>query len=647
MQGTVMGGQQPVSGAQVRLYVAGQTGNASAATNLMGTGTGSSATFTTTASDGTFSINTDYTCPAATSGYVPQVYLVATGGNPGLSGSGTASNPALVMVDALGPCGNLSASTKVTINEITTVAAAWALAGFATSETNIGSTSTNGAGLANAFMNAQLIADPATGVTPGSSLPSTNTLEIGKINALADVIASCVNSDEGNPTSRPTACVNLYRASGLCTNDCNLGTFQAALQIVKNPAQNVPAIFGLIPANQPYATNLALAPHDWTLSMTVTGGGLNSPTELAIDTAGNVWVANYYSADHSSGTVSAFNPQGTAYTGANGFGYQSLGTEIYGLAVDSRNNVWAAIEEAPGGSGSIAGLNGISSGNTLGSLITIQTSNYIYFPESLATGINGNVIIGNYGDSTTSVFNYTPQNGFAFTSLVNAGYPYSSQPTDVAGDANGGVWLADEGAYTVTHIDANGYLLSHPSCCFAANGVATDKLGNAWVSNYYGNSVSEIGPGCDGNANPHASCYNNQTNVVLIGANSTCGNSNAAAGSCGDTNGGLASPAKVIVDAAQNVWVVNYHGQSITELAGSSASTPGAGISPSTTYNTDGTVNVQGGYGLDANLLEPFDLAADASGNIWVANEANNDLVMFFGIAAPTATPRLPTPVTP
>jgi hypothetical protein len=622
-----MGGQQPISGAQVRLYAAGTGGNASAATNLMGTGTGSTATFVTTASDGTFSINADYTCPATTSGYVPQVYLVATGGNPGLTPA--VNDTSIVMLDVLGPCNalNLNSNSKLTINEVTTVAAAWALSGFATSATNIGSTSTNNSGLANAFLNAQLIADRSTGVSPGSTLASTNVIETGKVYALADVIASCVNSDG------TTACQSLFTTSGVCSSSCTSDTFSAALQIVKNPGVNVPNIYKLIPADQPYATSLALAPNDWTLSMTVTGGGLNSPTELAIDTAGNVWVANYYSADHSSGTVSAINPQGVPYTGTNGFGYGQLGTEIYGLAIDSGNNVWAAIEEAPGGSGSIAGLNGISSGNTLGSLITTQTSSYIYFPESLATGINGNIVIGNFGDSTTSVFNYTAATGFNFTSLVNAGYGYSSQPTDVAGDANGGVWMADEGARTVTHIDINGLLISHPTCCLAANGVATDRTGNAWVSNYYGNSASEIGPGCDSNANPNTYCYNNQSNVNLIN---------------GDSTGGLNSPAKVAVDAAQNVWIVNYHGQSITELAGSANTIPaGTGISPSSTYDSSGTLLTQGGYGLDANLLEPFDIAPDASGNIWVSNEANNDVVMFFGLAAPTATPRVPTPVTP
>jgi hypothetical protein len=46
-------------------------------------------------------------------------------------------------------------------------------------------------------------------------------------------------------------------------------------------------------------------------------------------------------------------------------------------------------------------------------------------------------------------------------------------------------------------------------------------------------------------------------------------------------------------------------------------------------------------------MLEPYALAVDASGNIWISNEAGNNLVMFFGMAAPTRTPRPPVPVAP
>ncbi len=641
MVGTVYSGKLPVASAQVRLYVAGSTGNASAATDLTGTASGSSAAYTTTAADGTFSLEGTFTCPSATSSFTPQVYLVATGGNPSLSGN--VNNSSLVLVDALGPCANLTSTTKTAINELTTLAAAWALSGFMTSATNVGSTATNTAGLSNAFLNAHLIADPTAGTTPGSALPSNATLESGKVAALANAIATCSGSDGS------TACQTLFTTTGQCTSTCASDTLTAALYAIKHPAKNVAALYALGAKAAPFTSSLTAAPTDWTLSMTLTGGGINYPTELALDSVGNVWVADYH------GAVSAFSPQGTALSGTNGFGYGTLNPEIFGLAVDTSNNVWVSIEENPS---AVSGLYGVSSGQTLGSVISIAganyaTSNYIYYPESLATAQNGNIIIGNYGDATFTTFNYSSAAGFVY-GLTNVGQGYISEVTDETGDASGGVWTANSGDYTVAHFDKSGNVLSHPTCCNIANGIATDSTGNAWVSNYFTNSLSEILPGCDSNSSSTAACHTNPQNVLLFGDSSGCvSTTTPTAGSCGIIGGGLSYPSKIIVDGAQNIWVANYHpadagfNSSISEFAGNTSSTPGAALSPATVRNSNGTVTSPGGFGIDAKLLDPFDLAPDASGNLWVSNNGYNNLVMFFGLVAPTATPRLPTPVTP
>ena len=146
VNGRVHGGQQPVVGAQIQLYVVGSGGNGSASSPLLRTAV-------TSGTNGTFSITGDYSCPSATA----QVYLVATQGNPGLGSGG--NNPALAMMAPLGACGNLSPTQFIWINEVTTVAAAWALAPFTKDISDIGASATNSAGLANAFLNARHIAD--------------------------------------------------------------------------------------------------------------------------------------------------------------------------------------------------------------------------------------------------------------------------------------------------------------------------------------------------------------------------------------------------------------------------------------------------------------------------------------------------------
>ena len=85
LTGRVFGGQQPVSAAAISLYAVGTTGLGSAPTSLL-------TIPVNTNTSGAFSITADYLCPSATT----QVYIVARGGNPGLTAGMT--NPALVMM---------------------------------------------------------------------------------------------------------------------------------------------------------------------------------------------------------------------------------------------------------------------------------------------------------------------------------------------------------------------------------------------------------------------------------------------------------------------------------------------------------------------------------------------------------------------
>jgi hypothetical protein len=81
--------------------------------------------------------------------------------------------------------------------------------------------------------------------------------------------------------------------------------------------------------------------------------------------------------------------------------------------------------------------------------------------------------------------------------------------------------------------------------------------------------------------------------------------------------------------------VANYLGESISEVNGASSSSPGKFSSPPV------------GFGTDAALLQPYSLAIDSSGNIWVANFGNNTLTQFIGLAAPVKTPLAGPPQQP
>src|SRR5258708_30253127 len=88
LRGNLHGGQQPISGASVQLYATGATGYWSSATGLLSSPG-------ITGANGGFSITGGYTCPSSTS----QLYIVSTGGHPGLS-PGT-NNAAIALRAAL------------------------------------------------------------------------------------------------------------------------------------------------------------------------------------------------------------------------------------------------------------------------------------------------------------------------------------------------------------------------------------------------------------------------------------------------------------------------------------------------------------------------------------------------------------------
>ncbi len=588
-QGQVVSGTSSVIGATIQLYAAGATGNASAATPML-------TQAVTTDALGMFELSGSYTCGQSSTGTsIPttaQLYLVASGGTT--STTSTTSNPALTMVTAVGLCTNLTATSFDTVNEITTAATAWALAPFASSTTTLGASATNTLGITNAFLDAALLANPATG-SP-ATLPTGLTVEAGKLAALADALNSCT-------TGTGTGCSALFTAATPPSGTAPTDTFTAALDITHNPGQNVAAIFAAIPTTPPFPTTLIASPNDWTMSLTVTGSGLNSPTALGIDSQNNIWVAN------EDGPLSAFNPQGTPLS-TTGYGAGMI-AQVYGLAIDTSNNVWVTNYNGAGGTGSTTKFFGVNDRTTLGT--SISTSDSICYPTAAVADTNGDIFIANEECSSATILDNA---GAAVTPFLGASLGLSAKPLFLAVDTAHGLWLSDND-FTIAHIAApsiaypSGQLLSHPNCCYESRGIALDARGNAWVANYLNSSFSEVGP--DG--------------TVLINQQTVASDN--------------ATPYAAVIDAAQNVWFTSLDSSAILEVAGSSATKPGTELSPSI------GVHGHGGFGLDASLTEPYSLAPDRSGNLWVSANGQNTLVMFFGLATPTVTPLQPVPTAP
>jgi hypothetical protein len=372
LQGNVHGGQQPVVGAQVSLYAASTTGYSAATANVL-------TAAVTTDTGGNFNITGDYPCTAG-----QMVYIVAVGGDPG---SGT--NPNSALMAALGDCASLNAGNFISVNEVTTVASAYALAPFMSDITHVGSSSTNTQGLVRAFNNVNKLTNIATGSASGPALATGAIFPTAELNTLANVLAACINSTGG--TGGDTTCGKLFNYVTPTGGTAPTDTIGLALALAHNPSLNVASVFDQVMPTSPFQPQLPSAPSDWTLSVSYKTGGLNAPASTAVDSSGNIWVANA-----GNSTVSVLSQAGSPLSGSpfsgNGLNAPSA------VAIDSAGNAWIAN----------AGSSSVSAFTSAGATVPgspFSGNGTISAPSSVAIDAPGNIWIANTGNKTVTELN--------------------------------------------------------------------------------------------------------------------------------------------------------------------------------------------------------------------------------------------------
>jgi hypothetical protein len=390
IRGTAFGGQQPIAGASLQLYAANLTGYGSAAQPLL------TANTITTDADGAYNITGQYTCPTPDA----PVYLVASGGNPG----GSASNPNLTEMAALGSCSALQANTSTTvakINEVTTVAAAYALAPFMTGVAAMGTSPGNTTGLNFAFADVNQLVNNATGRSPGTDLPEGARVPLTQLNALANSLAACVNST-GGTAGDTSSCGTLFAAATPPGGTAPTDIVSAVIDIVQHPGQNVAAIYALAAGDVPFHPTLTATPNDWTLAVTYTGGSLSAPSAVAVDAGGNVWITN-----RGANTVTEL-----AHSGA----VLATGTAVLSapaaVALDAAGDPWIANATAD----TLTHLSDSAA-------VTGSASGGLDLPAGLAIDPQGNLWVANSGAANLSEFTSTgsslSSNGFSGSGISN------------------------------------------------------------------------------------------------------------------------------------------------------------------------------------------------------------------------------------
>lgn len=594
LNGSVYGGSLPVVGAHVYLLAANTQSiagaglvpaSSNASVSLLQAAANTAADingnfYVTTGTNGTFSLTGDYA--ACTPG--EQLYLFVSGGN-----AGAGVNSAIGMMAIIGGCTATypNASTRIAVNEMSTVAAAYSIAGFASDATHIADDEAIPAnltaaiahnGLVNAFANSANLVNLASATALNTTPGGNGTIPTTLLNTIASLLANCVQSS--GPTS--PACAALFGFTGTPVTG---NTATAAIFLAQNPAGvagnsiSITSLLNSLPQNVAYTPVLITPPNDFTIPIVYAGTGINAPSAVAVDATGNIWVAN-----NGNNSVSEFTSTGAAYTETD-YTDPSL-SQPSSVAIDTNGSVWL----------SNFGGNAITefTGSGTNYVANSYTDAGLNLTDNIAVDGNNNVWAANLVPGSVSKFSGsgTTYTGTDFTGL--------NFPMGLAVDASENIWAGATFGNAVTEFSpGNGtYTASQETNTNVngANAVAVDATGNIWVASSGSNEIAEFsGP-------------------------------SAAFITTAFSGGGLNTPAALAIDGSGNIWLANNSGSSISEF-----SNLGVPLSPATGFT--GTNSIAGTTG--GPLTGPTGIAIDSSGNVWVS-DASNTAVEFIGAATPS-----------
>jgi streptogramin lyase len=209
-------------------------------------------------------------------------------------------------------------------------------------------------------------------------------------------------------------------------------------------------------------------------------GGIYFPIGVTADPNGNMWIVNY-----GDSKVTLLNASGTPLSGASGWGGTSLEFPV-ALAVDSSHNAWVANQSA-------STITKISADGAINTVITCCDG-----ASGIATDQSNNVWVANYfGDSISEI----GANGIVLLNGITGGGV--QHPQGIAVDGSGTVWVANYRGGSISEISGSsstspGTFLS-PVSGFGTDAsmlepyaLALDASGNAWVSNFGNDTITQF-----------------------------------------------------------------------------------------------------------------------------------------------------------
>jgi len=368
-----------------------------------------------------------------------------------------------------------------------------------------------------------------------------------------------------------------------------------------------------------------------------TSAELDSPFGVAVDSSGNLYIADTANnvirrVSAGSGLISTVAGTGAAgYTGDGSLATAAQLSSPSGVAVDSAGNLFIAdslnnvVRRVDAQTRLISTVAGNGTAGYSGdgtSAIAAQLD----FPSSLAMDGTGDLYIADY--SNNAIRRVDAQTGIITTVAGNGLTGYSGDgaaavqaelnaPAGVALDASGNLFVADTWNSRIRRVDAQSGIITTVGGDGLANlsgdggpaasaglsfpsGVALDASDNVLIADLDDNSVREV---------------NFATGLISTIAGT------GAAGYTGDgaaaASAQLNSPTGVVEDTAGNIYIADSGNNVVREIAGVTGIISTIAGTGTVGYSGDG------GPATSAQLNFPTSVAVDAAGDVFIADYGN------------------------
>jgi hypothetical protein len=321
---------------------------------------------------------------------------------------------------------------------------------------------------------------------------------------------------------------------------------------------------------------------------------------------------------------------------SDGTGSAAQFNRPYGITVDTAGNLYVSdfynhtIRKVTS-AGVVTTLAGLAGDN--GSTDATGSAAKFYYPTGVGADTAGNVFIGDAGNNTIRKVN----SAGVVTTL--AGLAGSSGSTDATGssarfnsiggvavDTAGNLFVADTSNHTIRKVTSAGVVTTLAG--LAGSNGSTDATGSAarFFSPYFV-TVDNLG-----NVFVADSGNNTIRKVTSAGAVTTLA---GLAGSSGSTDATGSSarfnrPSGISVDTAGNLFVVDQLNSTIRKVTSAGVVTTEAGLA--------GAVGANNGLGSAARFFNPSGISVDSTGNVFVADSSNQTIRNSVSSAPATVT---------